>query len=112
MEAFKDELDYINKLIDTTKKNLAKYPVSEELLKLNSTLKQGDINYVCNKYYSEELQLLEKIKIKLEAFDIVKKKVIQTDTISDRYGVQTNWYEFNTVGDEEISVLYKGLGVE
>ncbi len=101
MEAFKNELDYINKLIATTEKNLAKYPVSEELLNSNDLLRQGDINYRCNRYYTEELRILEQIKYKLEAFDIIKNNLIHTDTISDRYDVKTNWYEFNIVGDEE-----------
>lgn len=112
MNHFKDELDYVNKLIDVAKKNLAKYPVSEELLNSNDLLKQGDINYRCNRYYTEELYILEQIKNKLEAFDVVKEELQIVDKAENHDGDPLYRYELYVVGQVNIDKLYKGLGVE
>lgn len=112
MSHFKDELDYVNKLIDTAKKNLDKYPVSEELINANSCLKWGDVDFVCNRYYTEELYILEKIKNKLEAFDVVKEELQIVDRTTNPYNEPIYRYELNVVGQDNIDKLYKGLGVE
>ena len=112
MSHFKDELDYINKLIDTTKKNLSKYPVSEELINSNSCLKWGDVDFVCNRYYTEELYILEQIKNKLEAFDVVKEELQIVDRTTNPYNEPLYRYELNVIGQDNIDKLYKGLGVE
>ncbi len=112
MNHFKDELEYINKLISVAKKNLDKYPVSEELLKSNNLLKQGDINYRCNRYYTEELCLLEQIKYKLEAFDVVKEELQIVDRAENHDGDPLHRYELNVIGQVNIDKLDRGLGVE
>lgn len=112
MSHFKDELEYINKLIAVAKKNLAKYPVSEELLNSNDLIKQGDINYMCNRYYTEELYFLEQIKNKLEAFDIVKEELQIVDRTTNVCNEPLYRYELNVIGQDNIDKLYKGLGVE
>lgn len=112
MSHFKDDLDFINKLIDTSKKNLSKYPVSEELLNSNDLLKQGDINYRCNRYYTEELAILTTIKNKLEAFDVVQEELQIVDKTTNPYNEPLYRYELNVIGQDNIDKLYKGLGVE
>ena len=112
MSHFKDELEYVNKLINVAKKNLAKYHVSEELLNSNDLIKQGDINYMCNRYYTEELHILEQIKNKLEAFDIVKEELWIVDRTTNVYNEPLYRYELNVIGQDNIDKLYKGLGVE
>lgn len=112
MSHFKDELDYVNKLIEVAKKNLDKYPVSEELLNSNDLLRQGDINYRCNRYYTEELYILEQIKNKLEAFDVVKEELQIVDRTTNPYNEPLYRYELNVVGQINIDKLDKGLGVE
>ena len=112
MSHFKNELDYINKLISTAKKNLDKYPVSEELLNSNSCLKWGDVDFVCNRYYTEELYILEQIKNKLEAFDVVKEELQIVDKTENHNGDPLYRYELNVVGQVKIDKLDKGLGVE
>ena len=112
MKAFKDELDYINRLIATTKKNLDKYPISEELLNSNDLLKQGDINYRCNRYYTEELYILEQIKNKLEAFNVVKEELQITEKTTNLQGNPLYVYELLVFGQENIDKLNKGLEVE
>ena len=112
MNHFKDELEYINKLIATTKKNLDKYPVSDKLLNSNDLLKQGDINYRCNRYYTEELHILEQIKYKLEAFDVVKEELQIVDRTENHDGDPLHRYELNVIGQVNIDKLDRGLGVE
>jgi hypothetical protein len=86
--------------------------VSEELLNSNNLLKQGDINYRCNRYYTEELCILEQIKYKLEAFEVVKEELQITDKTENHDGDPLYRYELNVVGQVNIDKLYKGLGVE
>lgn len=111
MGHFKNELDYINKLIEVAKKNLSKYPVSEELITSNSFLKWGDVDYVCNRYYTEELYILEKIKNKLEAFDVVKEELQIVDKTTNLYNEPLYRYELNVIGQDNIDTLYRGLEV-
>ena len=112
MNHFKDELDYVNKLIEVAKKNLDKYPVSEELINSNSCLKWGDVDFVCNRYYTKELYILEQIKNKLEAFDVIKEELQIVDRTTNPYNEPLYRYELNVIGQDNIDKLYKGLGVE
>lgn len=74
-----NSLEFIEKEIDVTKKQLVKYPLSKEQSDPNYKHKEADIQYIHNKYYTERLQTLQQIKSELEAWEIVKDNTIITD---------------------------------
>lgn len=69
-----NSLEFIEKAINTTKKQLVKYPLSKEQSDPNYKHKEADIQYIHNKYYTEQLQTLQQIKIKLEEYEKLKDK--------------------------------------
>lgn len=68
-----NSLEFINKQIEVTKKQLAKYSLSKEQSDPNFKHKEADIQYIHNKHYTEQLQTLQQIKTELEAWEVVKK---------------------------------------
>ena len=67
-------LEFIEKEIDVTKKQLAKYPLSKEQSDPNYKHKEADIQYIHNKYYTERLQTLQQIKFELEAWEVINNR--------------------------------------
>ena len=70
-------LEFVEKEIDATKKQLAKYPLSKEQSDpnyKNYIHKEADIQYIHNKYYTERLQALQQIKHELEAWEVINNR--------------------------------------
>ena len=73
-------LEFVEKEIDATKKQLAKYPLSKEQSDpnyKNYIHKEADIQYIHNKYYTERLQALQQIKHELEAWEVVQGTIVE-----------------------------------
>lgn len=68
-------LELIEKEIEIAKKQLAKYPLDKEQSDPNYKYKEADIQYIHNKYYTEQLQILQQIKSELEAWEVVKSRL-------------------------------------
>lgn len=71
-----NSLEYIEKEIEVTKKQLNKYPLTKEQSDPNYKHKEADIQYVHNKFYTEQLQTLQQIKLELEAWYAIKPYVV------------------------------------
>lgn len=100
-----NSLEFINKQIDVTKKQLAKYPLSKEQSNPNYKHKEADIQYIHNKYYTEQLQTLEQIKCELEAWKVCKEFIVN---LGGEYEMSIdNYYNVN-----EYQTLKKALEVE
>lgn len=101
-------LEFIKKEIDVTKKQLAKYPLSKEQCDPNYKHKEADIQYIHNKYYTEQLQTLQQIKTVLEAWEIVKKDF----TLTWEEPNNASGYYLNYFGDCEYEKIKKALEVK
>jgi hypothetical protein len=104
-------LEFIEKQIDVTKKQLAKYPLSKEQSDPNYKHKEADIQYVHNKYYTEQLQTLQQIKSELEAWEVVKKHCDYQD--GDTFTcIPRGFYLIEPLKGKDYQIIKKALEVE
>lgn len=116
-----NNLDFINNLIKHNEAQLAKYPLSGKLLDPNYKHKEADIIYKHNKYYTEQLQTLYKIKTELEAWKEIKKyinlkesRVALYDSIYEYIELENDCIDESNSEEEGISIMIikKALEVE
>ena len=102
-----NSLEFIEKEIDVTKKQLAKYPLSKEQSDPNYKHKEADIQYIHNKYYTEQLQTLNQIKSELEEYQKLKEKE-KTKKVIRYSGMSYDYNEIDFFTCPNCRNLYKG----